>query len=166
MDRFGGARYSAYTLRRFYPAMVGENLTFAPSQYSGVEYAGTQRQAASGWDIVSGLTEFATGLGTEWVRGKFEASQSEREIALEERRARIAQLQADADARRAVLTQPTQVPTQMNYLPWVFGGLGLIAAVTVGAIILSQSKSQPASSRTASGRKASSRRASSSSRRK
>ena len=160
MDRFGGARYSSYTLRRFYPMMVGENLTFAPSQYSGIDYAGTQREkseSGSGFDIVSGLTEFATGFAAEYLRGKLTDSQLDRELEREQSRSRMAQIAADAEARRIALNQPSQQQQAkpMNILPWVLGGVGVLATVAVAGIVLTKKKAAPASQKASSSRRAS-----------
>lgn len=145
MDRFGDARYSAYTLRRFYPTMIGENLTFAPPQfqYGAVQYGDPQRGVRQA-DFLSSVFEYATGLGKEYVEGKLVLSQREREMRIEQERldaeSRRQQKSADAEARRISLQNLNRPAESTNYLPWVLGGLLGLGALVAGGVFLATKK--------------------------
>lgn len=139
MDRFGGARYPAYTLRRFYPTMIGENLTYAPPQF---QYGDPQRGAPQA-DFVSSLFEYATGLGKQYVEGRLQTSQSQREMLIEQERADLEARRQDraaaSEQRRVAFQQASRTSSSTNYLPWVLGGFLGLGALVIGGIALAKS---------------------------
>lgn len=132
-DHFSGDRYSALTMRRFYPAMYGKNLTFQSSQYGASGASGTGG-STSAWSKIGGFfadPEVAGGIGTAaaGVTQHF-LSQSalDRDV---KRQAQVAESEgrlAESRARVAAI-QGTQTGSGSGALLWVGGGilfLGLI----------------------------------------
>jgi hypothetical protein len=140
MDRFGGARYPAYTLRRFYPTMIGENLTYAPPQF---QYGDPQRGTPQA-DFLSSVFEYATGLGKQYVEDRLQTSRTQREMRIEQERldaeARRQQKSADAEARRISLQNLGRKSETPNYLPWVLGGLLGLGVLVVGGVAIASKK--------------------------
>jgi len=132
-DHFSGARYSAATMRRFYPAMYGKNLTFQPSQY-GADAPTATSGATSAWSKIGGFfadPAVAGGIGTAaaGVTQHFlSQSAADRDV---KRQALVAESEgrlAESRARVAAL-QGTQTGSSSGALLWVGGGvlfLGLI----------------------------------------
>lgn len=135
-DHFSGARYSALTMRRFYPAMYGKNLTFQSSQYGASATSGTSGTSGStsAWSKIGGFfadPEVAGGIGTAaaGVTQHF-LSQSalDRDV---KRQAQVAESEgrlAESRARVAAI-QGAQTGSGSGALLWVGGGilfLGLI----------------------------------------
>jgi hypothetical protein len=142
MDHFSGARYPAYTMRRFYPAMYGKNLTFQPSQYGGPTDAATEAAPATGgsrsvWSSIGGFfadPEVAGGIGTA-VGGvtKYYMSQSTADRDLK-RQMQAAESQARIDESRARVAalQSKGAGSESNALLWVGGGIMLLALLGGG----------------------------------
>ena len=118
MDKYAGARNAAYTLRRFYPVIYGRNMTSMPSQY------GASQREKSTAELFSETGATLLGrYGTRVLEGRL----TEAEIARENLRQRG---EAEAYARRvsadALAQQMSQKP--FNPVPWLIGGLGVVAA--------------------------------------
>jgi hypothetical protein len=131
MDKFSGARHSAYTMRRFYPAMYGRNLTFMPSQYGAddkkEEKPKTQREKSTGEVIgeVIGVVAYK----------EYESRRSAREADAAVAREGLRQkYESEAAARKisaqALADQMNRKPS--NPIPWLIGGLGIIV---VGGLV-------------------------------
>lgn len=137
MDRFSGARHSAYTLRRFYPAMYGRNLTFMPSQYGADDdkKGSTQREKSAAETVAEAGTVLALRYGQKALEGKF----ADAEIAREGLRQKYA---SEAEARlvsaQALAKQMDQKP--FNPVPWVVGGLGVVAAGGIAYYLIAKRK--------------------------
>lgn len=136
MDRFAGARYSAYTLRRFYPAMMGNNLTYTPPQY---QYGDPQKGAQQkGGNFLSSLFEYATDIGTQYVSERMSEARTQRELLIEQQRLDMEQKILDREAKRIALQDASKPQQVTNYVPWVLGGLG--ALVLFGGIVVIATK--------------------------
>lgn len=145
MDRFAGARYPAYTLRRFYPQMRGHNLTFAPSQY-GAEPAKTsgssepppakdapgaaegQEGATSGWQVLGAF-------GVDVTRYLAQEYSLDRQSA-RDRAAKLAE--ARAQSMLAVAGGGVQQTSAPSAVPWIVGGV--VSLAVVGGLIWAVSK--------------------------
>jgi hypothetical protein len=142
MDRFSGARYPAITMRRFYPAMYGKNLTFQPSQYgaptgSTTETATGTSGSTSVWSKVGGFfadPEVAGGIGTlaggvtqHFLQQSALDRETKRQMMSSESQARLAESQA-----RIANLQASQQGSNSNALLWVGGGIFLLALVGGG----------------------------------
>jgi len=141
MDRFSGARYPAVTMRRFYPAMYGKNLTFQPSQYggptSGAPATSGTGGASSVWSKVGGFfadPEVAGGIGTlaggvtqHFLQQSAMDRETKRRAMSSESEARLAESQARISALQA-----SQRGGTSNALLWVGGGIFLLALVGGG----------------------------------
>lgn len=145
MDRFAGARYPAYTLRRFYPQMRGHNLTFAPSQYGADAAKGSgtsdappakdapgavkgQEGATSGWEAFGAF-------GVDVVRYFAQEASLDRQSA-RDRAAKLAD--ARAQSMLAVSGAGTQQTSGPSAVPWIVGGV--LALAGVGALVYVASK--------------------------
>lgn len=146
MDRFSGARYPAYTLRRFYPQMRGHNLTFAPSQYGADEPAksSTTGEVPASKDAPGGVAG-SGGANSVWgVLGAFAADLTKyglQEAATDRQSARDrANKLADAraEAMRAVSGGSAQQVGGTSALPWIVGGV--LALAGVGALVIYANK--------------------------
>jgi hypothetical protein len=146
MDRFAGARYPAYTLRRFYPQMRGHNLTFAPSQYGaeapmssyGADTPPPATDAPGGAKGAEGTTsgwEVLGAFGVD-VTKYFAAEYSADRAAARERAAKLAE--ARAQSMLAVSGANTQQTSGGGAVPWIVGGV--LALVGVGALVYVASK--------------------------
>jgi hypothetical protein len=139
MDHFSGARYPAYTLRRFYPQMLGRSLTFAPSQYHA-----TSKVASYGADAPSGVTGAGGADSVAGVLGAFVADLTKyglQEASADRQSARDrANKLADAraEAMRAVSGGPAQQVGGTSALPWIVGGV--LALAGVGALVIYANK--------------------------
>jgi len=137
MDRFSGARHSAYTLRRFYPAMYGQNLTFMPSQYGAddAKAGASQREKSA----VETGTEAGAVLLLRYGQKALEGRFADAEIAREGLRQKYA---SEAEARlvsaQALAKQMDQKP--FNPVPWVVGGLGVVAAGGIAYYLIAKRK--------------------------
>ena len=120
MDKFSGARHSAYTLRRFYPTMYGRNLTFMPSQYGATD---TQREKSTAQVVGETVATLGARYGTKFLEGKL----SEAEIAREGLRQKY-ESEAYARKRTADAAAEQMGREAFNPVPWVVGGLGVVAA--------------------------------------
>jgi len=141
MDRFSGARYPAVTMRRFYPAMYGKNLTFQPSQYggptSGAPATSGTGGASSVWSKVGGFfadPEVAGGIGTlaggvtqHFLQQSAMDRETKRQMMSSESQSRLAESQARISALQA-----SQRGGESNALLWVGGGIFLLALVGGG----------------------------------
>jgi hypothetical protein len=141
MDHFSGARYPAVTMRRFYPAMYGKNLTFQPSQYggptSGAPATSGTGGASSVWSKVGGFfadPEVAGGIGTlaggvtqHFLQQSAMDRETKRRAMSSESEARLAESQARISALQA-----SQRGGESNALLWVGGGIFLLALVGGG----------------------------------
>lgn len=126
MDRFSGARHSAYTMRRFYPAMYGRNLTFAPSQYGATEPETLrEKPVPQVAGEVIGVVAYR-----EYER---RTARSEAEAAAAREAMRL-DAESKAEARKisaqALADQMSRKPS--NPIPWLVGGLGI---VVVGGLV-------------------------------
>lgn len=130
MDKYAGARHSAYTLRRFYPAIYGRNMTNMPSQYGS-----TQREKSTAEVAAETGATLAARYLTRTVEGRF----TDAEIARENLRQRG---EAEAYARRvsadALAQQMSQRP--FNPVPWLIGSLGVVAAGGLIYYVMSKRK--------------------------
>jgi hypothetical protein len=130
MDKYAGARHSAYTLRRFYPAIYGRNMTSMPSQYGASQREKSTAELAA----ETGATLLGR-YGTRLLEGRF----TDAEIARENLRQRG---EAEAYARRvsadALAQQMSQKP--FNPVPWLIGGLGVAAAGGIIYYVMSKRK--------------------------
>jgi hypothetical protein len=132
MDKFSGARHSAYTMRRFYPAMYGRNLTFMPSQYGADEPGeGKKASASKTTQREKSTLEVLGEIGGSFIGRKLVAQEEEAAIAREGMRQKN---EADAYARKvsadALAAQMNRKP--FNPLPWLVGGLGV---AVVGGLV-------------------------------
>lgn len=137
MDRFSGARHSAYTMRRFYPAMYGQNLTFMPSQYGAddAKAGASQREKSTAEVVGETVATLGARYGQKYLEGKF----TDAEIAREGLRQKYA---SDAYATKvsadALAKQMDQKP--FNPVPWVVGGLGVVAAGGIAYYLIAKRK--------------------------
>ena len=147
MDRFAGARYPAYTLRRFYPQMRGHNLTFAPSQYGAETPAkGSGSSDAPPAKGAPGAVEGQEGATSGWeVLGAFGVDVTKylaQEYSLDRQSARdrAAKLaEARAQSMLAVSGGGTkQTGDAPSVVPWIVGGV--LALAGVGALVYVASK--------------------------
>ncbi len=146
MDRFAGARYPAYTLRRFYPQMRGHNLTFAPSQYGaaavvssyGADAPPAATDAPGAVKGAEGATSGYEILGMFGLEGikYFAAEASADRQAARDRAAKLAE--ARAQSMLAVSGASTQQTSDGGAVPWIVGGV--LALVGVGALVYVASK--------------------------
>ena len=133
MDRFSGARYPAITMRRFYPAMYGKNLTFQPSQYGASGTSGT----GSAWSKIGGFfadPEVAGGIGTaaagvtqHFLSQSAMDRETKRQMMAAESQGRLAESQA-----RIASIQGAQVGGGSNAALWVGGGILLLGLIGGG----------------------------------
>ncbi len=138
MDRFAGARYSSYTLRRFYPSMIGENLTYAPPQFQyGDPQKGSQQ---GGGKFLSSLFEFATDIGTQYVGEKMSEARTMRELSIEQQRLALEQNIADREAKRIAFQEANRRAPATNYLPWVLGGMLGLGVLAVAGVAVATKK--------------------------
>jgi len=136
MDHFSGARYPAVTMRRFYPAMYGKNLTFQPSQY-GAATAGGASGTGSVWSKIGGFlsdSEVSGGIGTaaagvtqHFLQQSAMDRETKRQMMSSESQSRLAESQARISALQA-----SQRGGDSNALLWVGGGIFLLALVGGG----------------------------------
>jgi hypothetical protein len=136
MDRFSGARYPAITMRRFYPAMYGKNLTFQPSQYGASGTSGTSG-TGSAWSKIGGFfadPEVAGGIGTaaagvtqHFLSQSAMDRETKRQMMAAESQGRLAESQA-----RVAALQGTQVGSGSNAVLWVGGGILLLGLIGGG----------------------------------
>ena len=139
MDRFSGARYPAITMRRFYPAMYGKNLTFQPSQYGADTSGGASGTGGSTsvWSKIGGFlsdSEVSGGIGTaaagvtqHFLQQSAMDRETKRQMLAAESQSRLAESQA-----RIANLQGGQRGADSNVLLWVGGGLALLALVGGG----------------------------------
>lgn len=131
MDKFSGARHSAYTMRRFYPAMYGRNLTFMPSQYGSEEKKeskpNTQREKSTG-EVIG---EVIGVIGYKEYERRTARAEADAAVARESLRL---DAESKAEARKisaqSLADQMNRKPS--NPIPWLIGGLGIIV---VGGLV-------------------------------
>lgn len=134
MDKFSGARHSAYTMRRFYPAMYGRNLTFMPSQYGADDddekkesKPKTQREKSTG-EVIG---EVIGVIGYREYERRTSRAEADAAAAREGMRLKY---ESEAEARKisaqALANQMNRKPS--NPIPWLIGGLGIIV---VGGLV-------------------------------
>lgn len=141
MDRFSGARYPAITMRRFYPAMYGKNLTFQPSQYGGPTDGASATSGTSGsgsvWSKVGGFfadPEVAGGIGTaaagvtqHFLQQSAMDREAKRQMMTSESQSRVMESQA-----RIASLQASQRGSSSNVALWVGGGVLLLGLIGGG----------------------------------
>ena len=144
MDRFSGARYSAYTTRRFYPAIHGRNLTFQPSQYGEDTAAAPEEKktfltwltgvtSSEGFqETAGGVTGTLLGKALSGLDQKRLDREAKRDALLAESQARVEESKARTVALQSALAGGSGGPSA---LVWVGGGLALLTLAGVGIYV-------------------------------
>jgi hypothetical protein len=145
MDKFSGARHSAYTMRRFYPAMYGRNLTFMPSQYGygAEEKKEDEKKSEPKTQREKSTTELLFEAGTIFGLREYERRTSEKAADAEVAREGLRQkYSSEAEARKisaqALADQMGRKPA--NPIPWLIGGLAIVVGGGLLYLNMSQKK--------------------------
>jgi hypothetical protein len=143
MDHFSGARYPAYTLRRFYPQMRGRNLTFAPSQYyapsKAASYGADAPGGTTGVEAPTSPYEILGAVGTDVVKFFAQEESLDRQAA-RDRAAKLAEARMESIRARsqAVAGGGASQVGGTSALPWIVGGV--LALAGVGALVIYANK--------------------------
>lgn len=136
MDRFSGARHSAFALRRFYPAIYGRNLTHQGSQYGFRHPAACSAYGAEKTQkttsFFESLASTVGAVGGTLLGNAMEQDALDREA---ERQAKLMTATAQAEeakARTVALQTALQQQQGPSALVWVGGGLALVALAGTG----------------------------------
>jgi hypothetical protein len=149
MGRTNSPRYEAFTTTRFYPTMMGRNLTFAPSQYgdaaptgapdavaaptapAGVEGAGKTSLWGELGKLVGGVGTQAAGFFASEYQKDREAARS-REDKLAEARLQTEQ------AKAQMIAGSFKPPEEPSVWPLVVGGTVVLGGLLVGGYFLTR----------------------------
>ena len=136
MDRFSGARHSAFALRRFYPAIYGRNLTHQGSQY-GFRHPATC--ASYGAETTQKTTSFLEtiastvgAVGGTLLNNAMEQDALDREASRQAKLAESTARAEEAKARTVALQTALQQQSGTSALTWIGGGLALVALAGTG----------------------------------